>query len=69
MNEKLEKMKKEYMKINASDTLKESIDNTMKTSKKNNTNIWKKIASLAACLVIAFTLSLNFSPVICSYSS
>ena len=63
MNEKLEKMKKEYMQINASDTLKESINNTMKTSKRNNINTWKKITSLAACLVIAFTLSLNFSPV------
>jgi hypothetical protein len=63
MNEKLEKMKKEYMQINASDTLKERINNTIKTSKRNKIITWKKIISLAACFIIAFTLSLNFSPV------
>lgn len=62
MNEKLEKMKAEYMQINASDQLKEKIDNNMKRSKNNKINTWKKIISVAACMVIAFTLSLNFSP-------
>lgn len=61
MNEKLEKMKEEYMKINASDTLRERIHNTMKGSKRNNT--CKRTTSLAACLVIAFTLSINLSPI------
>jgi hypothetical protein len=60
MNDKLEKMKAEYMQINASDTLLARIDTTI--NKRNNT-MWKMITGLAACLVIAFTLSLNFSPV------
>ncbi|TGE39885.1 anti-sigma-V factor rsiV [Desulfosporosinus fructosivorans] len=63
MNEKLEKIKEEYMQIKASDTLKARIDMTMKASKRNNTNTWKKITGLVACLIIAFSLSLNLSPV------
>ena len=63
MNEKLEKIKEEYMRIKASDTLKERIDITMKASKRNNTNTWKKITGLVACLIIAFSLSINLSPV------
>lgn len=66
MNEKLEKMKKEYMQIKASDTLKERLDITMKASKINKANTWKKITGLVACLVIAFSLSLNLSPVFAS---
>lgn len=63
MNEKLEKMKEEYMQIKASDTLKERIDITMKASKRNKANTWRKITGLVAGLVIAFSLSLNLSPV------
>lgn len=63
MNEKLEKIKEEYMQIKASDTLKARIDMTMKASKRNNTNTWRKITGLVACLIIAFSLSLNLSPV------
>lgn len=63
MNEKLEKIKEEYMQIKASDTLIERIDITMKASKRNNTNDWKKITGLVACFIIAFSLSLNLSPV------
>ena len=64
MNEKLEKMKEEYMQIKASDTLKGRLDITLKASKRNNTNTWKKITGLVACLVIALSLSLNLSPVV-----
>ncbi len=63
MNKKLEKMKEDYMKIDASDTLKERINNTLKKSKRNNTRTWVKIMGFAACLIITFVLSLNFSPV------
>ena len=63
MNEKLKKIKEEYMQIKASDTLKERIDITMKASKRNSTNTWKEITGLVACLIIAFSLSLNLSPV------
>ncbi|MCO1604382.1 DUF3298 and DUF4163 domain-containing protein [Desulfosporosinus nitroreducens] len=66
MNKKLEKMKEEYMQIKASDTLKERIDISMKASKRNNANTWKKITGLVACLIIAFSLSLNLSPVFAS---
>lgn len=63
MNKKLEKIKEEYMRINASDALRERIDNTMKRGRKTNTGSRKMIAGAAACLVITFVSSLNFSPV------
>lgn len=63
MNEKLEKMKTEYMKINAPDTLKARIDINIKESKRNSISTWKKLTGLAACLLIVFILSLNFSSV------
>ena len=64
MNKKLEKMKQEYMQINASDALKERIKNTMKESKedKNNTKMWKVVTGSVACCYIVFMLVLNINP-------
>lgn len=61
MNEKLEKMKSDYMKINASDKLKEKINTTIKESKRNRIYFWKIFPGLAACLIFFFIMSLNFS--------
>jgi len=51
------------MQIKASDTLKQRIDITINASKINTANTWKKVTGLVACLGIAFSLSLNLSPV------
>ena len=63
MNKKVEDMKAEYMQISASDSLKESVSNTIAKSKTSNLTLRKRITGIAACVAVIFTLSLNLSPV------
>lgn len=63
MNDKLEKMRKEYMEIKPSEQLKDSIETILKNNKHRN-NPWRKIMGVVAGLAIVFIVSLNMSSVL-----
>ncbi|MDF2657131.1 MAG: hypothetical protein K0R19_3605 [Bacillota bacterium] len=61
MNKKLEQMKDDYMKINASEELKARVEETMRTHKSKQNAISRKTAGLAACVAVLLIVSLNVS--------
>lgn len=61
MNEKLEKIKDEYMEIKAPDSLREKLKTTMADPKysRGKAPMWKKISTIAACFMALLIVSLN----------
>lgn len=65
MSRQMENIKKEYESTMASDALKARINATLKAEAESSRRgiHWKTVVGLAASLAIAFTVSLNLSPV------